>query len=64
MENCDLKHLFKGYGYKPIIVEGDGNRVYKKMIKALDKSYTLIRKIQKEAREIQKENLKIILDFL
>jgi len=63
MENCDLKHLFKGYGYKPIIVEGDGNRVYKKMVKALDKSYALIRKIQKEARENPKRELKDYFRF-
>jgi xylulose-5-phosphate/fructose-6-phosphate phosphoketolase len=51
MTNTDLKSLFKGYGYEPIIVEGKGDKVYEKMIKALDESYAQIRKIQKEARE-------------
>ena len=51
MSNTDLKSLFKGYGYEPIIVEGHNDKVYEKMIKALDDAYTQIRKIQKEARE-------------
>jgi xylulose-5-phosphate/fructose-6-phosphate phosphoketolase len=51
MNNKDLRHLFKGYGYAPIIVEGKGEVVYKKMIKALDTAYASIRKIQKEAKE-------------
>ncbi len=51
MRNGDLISLFKGYGYDPIIVEGEGDGVYKAMVKALDKSYASIRKIQKEARK-------------
>ncbi len=51
MKNTDLKSLFKGYGYEPIIVEGKGDKVYEKMVKALDNAYSIIRKIQKEARE-------------
>lgn len=51
MKNADLKSLFKGYGYEPIIVEGKGDKVYEKMVKALDIAYASIRKIQKEARE-------------
>ncbi|MFA7252562.1 MAG: phosphoketolase family protein [Candidatus Paceibacterota bacterium] len=51
MKNADLKSLFKGYGYEPIIVEGKGDKVYQKMIQALDDAYASIRKIQKEARE-------------
>jgi len=51
MNNADLKSLFKGYGYEPIIVEGKGDKVYEKMVKALDESYSAIRKIQKEAKE-------------
>jgi xylulose-5-phosphate/fructose-6-phosphate phosphoketolase len=51
MTNADLKSLFKGYGYEPIIVEGKGDKVYEKMVEALDKAYTSIRAIQKEARE-------------
>jgi len=51
MKNADLKSLFKGYGYEPIIVEGKGDKVYEKMVMALDTAYASIRKIQKEARE-------------
>ncbi len=51
MKNSDLESLFYGYGYEPIIVEGDNDKVYKKMIKALDVSYKIIRKIQKDARK-------------
>jgi xylulose-5-phosphate/fructose-6-phosphate phosphoketolase len=51
MKNADLKSLFKGYGYEPIIVEGKGDKVYAKMIQALDTAYASIKKIQKEARE-------------
>lgn len=51
MRNGDLISLFKGYGYDPIIVEGDGDVVYKSMVKALDRAYASIRKIQKEARK-------------
>ncbi len=51
MQNVDLKNLFKGYGYDPIIVEGHNEKVYEKMVIALDKAYAKIRSIQKEARE-------------
>ncbi len=51
MKNADLKSLFKGYGYEPIIVEGHNDKVYEKMVKALDEAYVSIRAIQKEARE-------------
>jgi len=46
MSDKNLKSLFSGYGYLPIIVEG--NNIYEKMYKALDDSYDLIRKIQKD----------------
>jgi len=51
MKNADLKSLFKGYGYEPIIVEGHNDKVYEKMVTALDTAYAQIKKIQKEARE-------------
>ena len=41
MTNRELKALFTGYGYEPIIVEGAN--VYQKMIDALEKSYQIIR---------------------
>ena len=51
MKNSDLKSLFRGYGYEPIIVEGHNDKVYEKMVKALDIAYASIKAIQKEARE-------------
>jgi xylulose-5-phosphate/fructose-6-phosphate phosphoketolase len=51
MTNSDLKSLFKGYGYESIIVEGHSDKVYEKMVKALDEAYASIKAIQKEARE-------------
>jgi len=51
MKNSDLKSLFKGYGYEPIIVEGHNDKVYEKMVQALDVAYASIKAIQKEARE-------------
>lgn len=50
MSNMELKSLFYGYGYNPIIVEGKGDLVYRSMIKALEKSYKEIRKIQEKSR--------------
>ncbi len=41
MANRELKALFTGYGYEPIIVEG--NNVYQKMIDALEKCYQIIK---------------------
>lgn len=48
MSNKELKSLFYGYGYEPIIVEG--KQVYERMVEALEKSYEQIRKIQNDAR--------------
>lgn len=56
MSNADLKSLFKGYGYEPIIVEGKGDKVYEKMVKALDEAYITINEIKKEARENSAES--------
>lgn len=49
MSNKELKSLFYGYGYSPIIVDG-GSSIYKKMIDALELSYRAIRRIQQDAR--------------
>ncbi len=58
MKDKDLMNLYKGYGYDPIIVEtdskgenGEGDLVYYEMVKALDKAYASIKKIQTEARK-------------
>ncbi|MFA5820752.1 MAG: phosphoketolase family protein [Candidatus Gracilibacteria bacterium] len=48
MSNEELVHLFKGYGYEPLIV--DGKNLHKKMIKTLEKAYAMIMSIQKRAR--------------
>jgi xylulose-5-phosphate/fructose-6-phosphate phosphoketolase len=63
MKNADLKSLFKGYGYDPIIVEGHNDKVYEKMVTALDQAYAQIRKIQKEARENPDRKLDDYLRF-
>src|SRR3989344_1694293 len=49
MSNKELKSLFYGYGYYPIIVEG--KNPYNKMVSALEKSYKIIKSIQIKARE-------------
>ncbi|MBU2082125.1 phosphoketolase family protein [Patescibacteria group bacterium] len=41
MTNRELKALFTGYGYEPIVVEGVN--VYQKMIDAFEKSYQIIK---------------------
>ena len=48
MTNKELKSLFYGYGYDPIIVEG--SQVYEKMIDTLERAYQQIRGIQKGAK--------------
>ncbi len=63
MKNSDLKSLFKGYGYEPIIVEGHNDKVYEKMVKALDVAYASITAIQKEARENPNRKLEDYLRF-
>ncbi len=63
MKNADLLSLFKGYGYEPIIVEGDNDGVYKDMVQALDRSYKTIRKIQEKAREKPLEPLEDYFRF-
>ncbi len=63
MKNADLKSLFKGYGYEPIIVEGKNEKVYEKMVVALDDAYTSIRKIQSEARANPDRKLEDYLRF-
>lgn len=50
MSNKELKALFYGYGYEPIIVEGTGQAIYKKMAVALENAYQMIRDIQSKAR--------------
>lgn len=48
MTNKELKSLFYGYGYRPIIVEGTD--IYEKMSTELEKAYQTIKTIQHEHR--------------
>lgn len=52
MDNRELKNLFSGYGYDPLIVEG--NNLESKMIDILERAYQKIRSIQKKARQENK----------
>jgi xylulose-5-phosphate/fructose-6-phosphate phosphoketolase len=48
----DLEHLFRGYGYEPIFVEGhEPCDMHQKMASAFDRVFDRIRAIQKEARD-------------
>ncbi len=53
MDDQEVKSLFVGYGYEPLIV--DGKDLDKKMIVALEKAYQLIRDIQKRARKSKEQ---------
>ncbi len=48
MSNKELKALFYGYGYNPLIV--GGKKVYEQMMETLEKCHQSIKKIQDEAR--------------
>ncbi len=48
MTNKELKSLFYGYGYEPIIIEG--RDLYKKMAQGLETAFQLIKDIQKSHR--------------
>ncbi len=49
---AELEALFVGYGYRPILVEGDEPQdMHRKMAAALDDAFADIRAIQAEARE-------------
>ncbi len=50
MSNRELKSLFYGYGYDPVIVEGSDSVIYQRMVDTLENSYQKIRAIQQEAR--------------
>ncbi|MEK7672574.1 MAG: phosphoketolase family protein [Patescibacteria group bacterium] len=50
MSDKELRDLFNGYGYEPLIVSGPN--VEKKMMLAMEKAYQIIRVIQKKARKL------------
>lgn len=49
MSDEELTNLFKGYGYEPFIVKEPNHEMA--MIEAMEKSYQMIREIQKKARK-------------
>lgn len=49
MSDDELKTLFSGYGYEPFVV--DEPNIEKTMMVAMEKSYQIIRQIQKKARK-------------
>jgi len=56
MSNKELRDLFKGYGYEPLIVEGPN--IEEKMFEASEEAYQIIRAVQKKARSSKKDILK------
>ncbi len=56
MDDDELEALFTGYGYEPIIVSGKNLDV--QMMKAMEKAYQIIRKVQDKARSGGKAVLK------
>jgi xylulose-5-phosphate/fructose-6-phosphate phosphoketolase len=58
MDNKELRSLFVGYGYEPLIVEGSDKKVEENMFAACEEAYQMIRAIQKEARSGKAVKLK------
>jgi xylulose-5-phosphate/fructose-6-phosphate phosphoketolase len=52
MDDQELIDLYRGYGYDPVVVEGEF--LYEPMLKALDDSYHKIKELQRMAREENK----------
>lgn len=50
MNNEELKSLFFGYGYEPIIVEGNDDELYERMPTALETCLEQIKKLQQEGK--------------
>ncbi len=50
MNNEELKELFHGYGYEPIIVDGEDDELYDKMPVALETCLEKIKKLQSEGK--------------
>jgi len=53
MKNSELKSLFSGYGYEPLVVDGT-KKIYEKMMETLESAYQKIKFIQDEARSGKK----------
>ncbi len=55
MSDAELKQLFRGYGYEPIVVRGSADQTpHDRMHDALQASYRKIRKVQQTARRSPK----------
>ncbi len=50
MSDDELMHLFRGYGYEPMIVDDRDHVIHQRMIESLENAYRSIRTIQHEAR--------------
>ncbi|QXC53064.1 phosphoketolase family protein (plasmid) [Agrobacterium salinitolerans] len=58
IDDTDLDHLFRGYGYEPFFVEGhDPEKMHLQMATVLDHAFDRIRAIQMEARRGRLEGL-------
>ncbi|QSZ59757.1 phosphoketolase family protein [Rhizobium sp. ZX09] len=58
IDDTDLDHLFRGYGYEPFFVEGhDPEKMHLQMATVLDHAFDRIRAIQIEARRGRLEGL-------
>lgn len=51
MSDEELTHLFMGYGYEPMIVDGEDDVIYERMYDALERAHATIREIQRRSRE-------------
>lgn len=57
MTDSELAQLFKGYGYDPLIVHGEGDteedyfRVHRRMASAIDKAWDMFQSLRSEARK-------------
>ncbi len=50
MQNEELTELFRGYGYEPIFVEGDDDKLYEDMPVALETCVQKIKRLQQEGK--------------
>ncbi|MBX9455696.1 MAG: phosphoketolase family protein [Rhizobium sp.] len=51
MDDADLDHLFRGYGYEPIFVEGhEPMPMHQAMAAAMDRAFDMIERIRADAR--------------
>lgn len=51
MSNQELAYLFRGYGYEPIFVDENEDKIYSRMYDVVNQAYKQIKEIQTKARE-------------